>query len=298
MLSLVRLFGLTIASELSLPGLVAAPEGSPIDVNIRRGAVGPEADLVIPEAGSFLVRDGREIVVDALPDIPERNVRLFLLGSAMGLLLHQRGLFPLHANAIALDGRAIAVAGATGAGKSTLAAWFSRHGLGLVGDDVIALKPTVEGMMALPGPPRVRLWRQSLDTLGLGSEGLEPSYVDPDFDKWDLPVALSDHEAEELPLGCVYVLTDGVEIAIHQLGGAAAAEALFDHTYRGGYVEQVGGEAGHWQAVARLAASIPVLSLERPRDLSQLDALGRAVLDHARSAIARTSGADRSAAPE
>ncbi|UUR08742.1 phosphoenolpyruvate carboxykinase (ATP) [Sphingomonas glaciei] len=293
MVSLVRLFGLTIASELPLPGLVDAPDGSPIDVTIRRGTVGPEADLVIPKAGSFAVRDGREIVVDALPGIPERNVRLFLLGSAMGLLLHQCGLFPLHANAVALDGMAIAVAGATGAGKSTLAAWFSRLGLGLVGDDVIALKPTDEGMVALPGPPRVRLWRQSLDTFGLGSDGLEPSYVDPDFDKWDVPVALSGHEIEELPLGCVYVLGDGPGIGIRRLGGAAAAEALFDHTYRGGYVEQVGGAAGHWQAVARIAASVPVFSLERPRDLSQLDALGRALLDHARAATARTGGAGR-----
>ncbi|NJC06133.1 hypothetical protein GGQ97_001926 [Sphingomonas kaistensis] len=295
MVSLVRLFGLTLSSELPLPGLVAAPEGSAVDVTICRGSVGAEADLVIPEAGSFVVRAGREIIVDALPGIPERNVRLFLLGSAMGLLLHQRGLFPLHANAVALDGRAIAVAGATGAGKSTLAAWFSRQGLGLVGDDVIALKPTGEGMVALPGPPRVRLWRQSLDTFGLGSEGLEPSYVDPGFDKWDLPVPLSDHEADELPLGCIYVLSDGPGIAIHRLGGAAAAGALFDHTYRGAYVEQVGGAAGHWQAVARIAASVPVFSLERPRDLSQLDGLGHALLDHARAATARTDDADRSA---
>ncbi len=61
-------------------------------------------------------------------------------------------------------GSAIAVAGATGAGKSTLAAWFSRQGLALIGDDVIALKPAEGGMVALPGPPRVRLWREALAT--------------------------------------------------------------------------------------------------------------------------------------
>ena len=35
---LVRLFGLIIASELALPGLVPAPEGARIDVTIRRGS--------------------------------------------------------------------------------------------------------------------------------------------------------------------------------------------------------------------------------------------------------------------
>lgn len=160
-MTLVRLFGLTIASEVPLPGLVLAPTGAAVDVTIRRGSLGAEADLVIPEAESFAVRDGCEIVVDAVAGVPDRNVRLFLLGSAMGLVLHQRGLFPLHANVVSLGGRAIAVAGASGAGKSTLAAWFSRQGLELVGDDVIALKPTSEGMLAVPGPPRVRLWARS-----------------------------------------------------------------------------------------------------------------------------------------
>ncbi|GAA4008200.1 hypothetical protein [Sphingomonas humi] len=291
---LVRMFGLTIESELPLPGLPPAQEGMAPDVVVRRGTIGPDAaDLVIPEVGDFAVRDGREIVVDALPEVPERNLRLYLLGSAMGLLLHQRGLFPLHANAVAVGGHAIAVAGASGAGKSTLAAWFLRHGLTLIGDDVLALRPTPGGMMALPGPPRVRLWREALDRFGLGSEGLEPSYVDADYDKWDLPVAAADLAADELPLAAIYVLEDAAEIGFAPMGGADAAEALFDHTYRGGYVEQVGNAAAHWKTVAILAASVPVFRLQRPRDLNQLEALGRALLAHASEQAARTDAGGR-----
>lgn len=289
----VRLFGLTIASEIPLPGLVPAPEKASVDVTICRGAVGTTPDLAFSDVGSFAVVGGREIIVDALPGVPDRNIRLFLLGSVMGLLLHQRGLFPLHANAVALDGKAIAVAGASGAGKSTLAAWFSRHGLNLIGDDVIALRSTPHGMVALPGPPRVRLWRESLDVLGLDSEGLEPSYVQDVFDKWDLPVPVGGAAREALPLEGIYVLEDGVDIAIARLGGAAAAAALFDHTYRGAYVERIGGAASHWRAVTSFCASIPVFSLQRPRDLSRLGALGRAVLSHARLQAARTNAGDR-----
>lgn len=121
-MTLVRLFGLTIDSEVPLDGLVPAPDGSPVDVVIHRGPVGAMADLVITEAGSFKVTDGRETIVEAHHHVPERNLRLCLIGSAMGLVLHQRGLFPLHANAVSQEGKAVAVAGATGAGKSTLAA--------------------------------------------------------------------------------------------------------------------------------------------------------------------------------
>lgn len=292
-MTLVRLFGLTIDSDFPLPGLCPAPGGTAVDVTIRCGPVGEAADLTIDDVGAFAVRGGREIIVEALPGVPERNVRLFLLGSAMGLLLHQRGLFPLHANAIALDGHAFAVAGASGAGKSTLAAWFSRQGFDLLGDDVLALRQIGGRFAALPGPPRVRLWRQSLDKFGLGSEGLEQSYTDPEFDKWDLPVATGDMAEEELPLAAIYVLEDGPDIALAPLGGAAAAKALFDHTYRGSYVDRIGGAAQHWRTVTMLATSIPVIRLERPRDLGRLDALGHAVLAHARAEVARTAGEGR-----
>lgn len=293
-MTLIRLFGLVIDSEVPLGNLVPAPAGSAADVVIRRGTVGPEPDLVIAEAGSFRVTAGREILFEPLEGVSERNLRLFLLGSAMGLILHQRGILPLHANAVELGGRAIAVAGAAGAGKSTLAAWFSQHGLRLVGDDVVALQAGSGGVLAFPGPPRVRLWRESMQRFGFDSEGLEPSYADPAVAKWDLPVPADALIAEPLPLGPVYILGDGPEIAITPLGGAAAATALFDHTYRGGYADRrPEWQAAHWRTVAAVAASVPVFSLARPRDLNQLEALGLSVLAHAGAQAARTDDGDR-----
>jgi len=289
----VRLFGLTLESDLALPELVEAAAGTRTDVTIERGRGDGTPDLIVPQVGSFWVREGRAITVEPLDGVPERNVRLFLLGSAMGLLLHQRGLFPLHANACVVDGRAMAVAGPSGAGKSTLAAWLSRQGLTLVGDDVIALRADEGGVAALPGPPRVRLWRESLNCFGLNSAGLEPSYVDGEVDKWDVPVPSDGLVSEELPLGAIYVLEDAPALSINRLSGAAAAKALFDHTYRGAYLTQTGGASGHLRTVAQIVATTPVFLLERPRVLSQLEALGHALLTHARAEAARTDGAGR-----
>ena len=293
-MSLVRLFGLVIDSEIALDSLVPTAPGAVPDVTIRIGPVGANPDLDIAEAGSFRISDGREIVVDPTEGASERTLRLFLLGSAMGLILHQRGLLPLHANAVVLDGRAIAVAGASGTGKSTLAAWFSRQGRQIVGDDVIALKAGKDAVIAYPGAPRVRLWREAMERFGLDSGGLEPSYADDAVEKWDLPVAADQLVAEALPLGAIYVLEDGPQVAITALRGAAATSALFDHTYRGDFADRrPEWRAEHWRAVAAVAASVPVFRLVRPRDLNQLEALGLAVLDHAAAATARTDGADR-----
>lgn len=288
-----RLFGLTLDSEMALPGLTEAEPCADVDVTVRRGCGEGAPDLLIRQVGSFWVRDGREIMVEPADGVPERNIRLFLLGSAMGLLLHQRGLFPLHANACVVGGYALAVAGASGAGKSTLAAWLSRQGLTLVGDDVIALRADEFGVTALPGPPRVRLWRESLDCFGMESDGLEPSYIDGDVDKWDVPVPIDGLASEALPLGAIYVLEDAPALSITRLSGAAAAKALFDHTYRGAYLSQTGGASGHLRTVAQIVATTPIFLLERPRDLSQLEALGHALLTHAQVEAARTGGGGR-----
>ncbi|NEX18412.1 MAG: hypothetical protein C1943_17865 [Halochromatium sp.] len=92
--------------------------------------------FLIKDVARYRVQDGREILVDPLPDADPGDVRLWLLGTALGALLHQRGLLPLHVSALALSGGAYAFCGDSGAGKSTLAAALHRRGLALLTDDV------------------------------------------------------------------------------------------------------------------------------------------------------------------
>lgn len=290
----VRLFGLTIESELPLPGLLAAADGIPPDVHVRLGTVGQRADLDVEGVARFAVRGGREIIVDALSAAPQRNVRLFLLGSAMGLLLHQRGLFPLHANAVEAEGRAIAVAGPSGAGKSTLAAWFHDHGQRLIADDICVLAPQDGAFIAYPGMPRLRLWGEAIEASGRNRTGLERAYADDAlWDKWDVPVTAEAVVAQGMPLAAIYVLEDATDHTIAPLTGAAAAEALFAHTYRGAYVIESGQAAAHWRTVTALLAVVPVFRLGRPLDLTRRDELGRLLLGHARGQAARTGGSAR-----
>ena len=200
-----RVFGLRLLSELELPELVVDPDKvSTPDLNIVRGPEfeGPPhsgmetlpdggARMSIPDAGDYLITNGNRIEVRAKKGAADRNVRLFLLGSAMGLLLHQRGLLPLHANAVEIDGCAVAFLGESGAGKSTLAAWFQERGHRIIADDVCVVAFDGEGQVwAQPGIPRYRLWRQSLHALGRTADGLQRSFAgDDEYDKWDVPVA-------------------------------------------------------------------------------------------------------------
>ena len=105
------------------------------DSQLRAGSI-----VAVEGIAEYAVEGGRKIWVKPAENAPTRNVRLFLLGSVMGLLLHQRGDLPLHANAIEIDGKALAFAGPSGSGKSTLAGAFHDRGYRVIADDVCVVR--------------------------------------------------------------------------------------------------------------------------------------------------------------
>jgi hypothetical protein len=288
------LFGLRVGSEIELPELFASEPGEAADVRIRRGAIpnrGEEktginvreggALLCIPNVGRYWMADGAEIVVEADPAGSERNVRLYLLGSAFAAILHQRGLLPLHANAVEVDGRAIAFMGHPGAGKSTLAAWFHDRGFRILSDDVCVVTFDEAGRaLAHPGIPRLRLWREALEATGRTAEAYELSF--DDMDKYNVPTAA--HVDQAIPLSHVYLLekADGEVGGIDPLTGSAAVEALVANTYRGAYLPLMKATQGHLFQCARLANRISIFRAGRAWGFAALDSEARMLEAHAR----------------
>jgi hypothetical protein len=133
------------------------------------------------QAGSFLVRRGREVVVDPLPGVDERVLRLFVLGAVLGVLLQQRGFLTLHASVVALDGEAVAFCGAAGAGKSTLARALYGNAHPFLTDDIAAVRRRDGRLVVVPGFPQVKLWPDAARSVGDDPERLPR--LDPDSDK-------------------------------------------------------------------------------------------------------------------
>lgn len=289
------LFGLVIASEIDLPELLPADQHLPADVVIRIGdagaggderqglsMIGPDALLRIDKVGDYRIREGREILVEADPDAAVRNVRLFLLGSAFAAILHQRGLLPLHANAIVLEGRAIAVLGHPGAGKSTLAAWFSDKGWEMLADDVCVVTWDEAGRaLANPGIGRVRLWRDALEASGRSADDHDRSF--DSLDKYDVRTAVA---AEPVPLDHIYLLGKAEGAGrIVPLTGATAVQSLIANTYRGAYLPLMGGSERHFRQCVRLAEDAPLFEASRAWGLDDLDAESARIEAHALALI-------------
>jgi hypothetical protein len=292
--STYRLFGLNLRSEIDLAGLAPAVESDAADVEIGFGPV-PASDhsgyraieegtlLAVAKVGRYLIRDGRQILIDPAEGASERNVRLFLLGSAIGALLHQRGLLPLHANAIDIGGRAVAFSGHSGAGKSTIAAWFHDRGHRVLADDVCVIGFDESGRaLAFPGIPRLRLWREALEASGRDAEAYPRSF--DDTDKYDVPTA-SGGELEPIPLAAIYLLRKAEEgdggADIDRLTGIDAVETLVSNTYRGGYLSMIGRTSEHLAACVRVARAVPVFRAQRLWGFDRFDDQARRLSDHA-----------------
>ena len=279
-----RVFGVTLRSEIELPELPPAPDLPP-DVTVSWGNVPPVgatedpyglsvtefgATISIASVARFQVSGGTQIRIDANPDAEEATIRLFLMGTAMGALFCQRRIFPLHANAIVFDGQAVAFAGPSRAGKSTLAAAFLDRGHAILSDDICVINSGINGtFVAEPGIPRVRLWSDAIKRSGRDSSVLKR--VRSGMDKFVVPTRAAQPE-QALPLRAIFVLgADGPEVRARTLQGFSAIEALAANTYRASFLPMIGDPSAHFAMCLKIAQRVPILELQRPWDCGRIE---------------------------
>ncbi len=268
-------YGLNIHSEIDLPTL-ARGSASP-DVHVRRGKVNPpsEADgratwttrsdiyFRFEGIGSVQISQGRAIVVDA-DNVDDRTTGLFVLGPAMGVLLHQRGLLVLHASAVTMNGGVAAFLGHSGWGKSTMAAAMVRLGASAFCDDLVAVSMTASVPMALPGYPFLKLGLDSGAILGYKNGGIPP--VLPDDDRRQIAVPTADPDVS-VPLARIYVLAEGDQLELEPLKPQDAAVELIRHSYASPCIQAAGMSAFNVKACAELVDRLPICRKRRPRRL-------------------------------
>jgi len=278
--------GLSIRSELALPGLRLAPpepskpllsirveprHGAPstsgFDVDIRPDVV--EFDHF--EFGRVTVRGGREIVVRPHERADDAALELFVAGPALAVALHQRGRLVLHATAVAIGDRALAILGEKGAGKSTLAAALTRRGHRLLSDDVVVIEERDGRPVALAGTATLKIQPEAAQALGVDPSRLAPLH--PNAEKRSWPGAADDRAPPPAtPLAALLVAAPGPGPTIAALDGPATFLEVVRHTYgaRYDYMQRSGGSARHFAQVAALVLAVRAFRLVRGDDLARL----------------------------
>lgn len=281
-------YGLSISSAIALPELQTLDRGpGEADVEIRTGQLGdggldngkqlgpflwagPDAlSLEVPNVARFLIREGREIVVEPVPGIDEDSVRVFLLGSAFGALLFQRGLLVLHGNAVRVGDQCMVCVGPSGAGKSTLAAGFLQRGHEILADDVV---PIDGQCRAVPGFPRLKLWRDAIEHFDIDTGPLKR--IRPETEKFNYPLA-EQFADRPLPIRWIYILGTHTrpDTLFEPIGGMQRFQPLHNNTYRVRFLQGMALKGEHLQLCGRLAGKVRLARITRPQQGFELDAL-------------------------
>ena len=283
-----RIAGLTVSSDVEMPGLhAAASSAAPPDVVIQSAAVpetlgaaaaaGPTwamaADrflLRIPGVARFQLTGGRTIGYQPESRAEPGDVAAFLIGTVFGILLHQRGLVVLHASGVELDGRAALFLGASGAGKSTLAAALAQRGYRLVTDDFCVVSLDADNQPIVHPDGRLpKLWAQAIEGLDLGDRQGPP--VRGRLAKFYVEQLAS--QAQPLPVGPAYVLREARgphRPGIERPNVVDAALLLRQNAYRPRLIAPMDQGAHYFRTAAAVADSGGVFLLTRPMEFAAI----------------------------
>jgi hypothetical protein len=284
-------FGLGICSEICLPELWE--EKKRTSVKIKRGKLDEylrsqtgrrngidsnesEVFCSYKNIATFLINEGREIIVDPALNVEEKHLRHYLLGNVLSIALHQRGFLVLHGSAVAQDGRAIAFLGPSGYGKSTAAALLSKKGYSIMADDVVAVKEFEGVSVIYPAFPQLKLLPEIAEALGFDMNSL----LNVSSTESKLAARLdSCYSLDPVPLKQIYIMEKGETIKIERLTQRDSMMELVRNSYSSRSLIPGINQSAHFAKCAKIAKDIPISRLARPIDLKALASFAE-ILEH------------------
>ncbi|MEA2107106.1 MAG: hypothetical protein U9P82_10410 [Bacteroidota bacterium] len=271
-----KAFGLNFMADFEIPELLESAENP--EVSIRIGKTPAQINTIIKkgvryQAGKdeflletdriakFYIKNGNEIIVEPFKQEVDKEVRLFLLGSAFGALFLQRGLLPIHGSAIRFGHSTSIFTGLSGAGKSSIAAWFVQQGYQILADDISVINHSLQ---VEPGFPGMKIWKDVLEKLGISTDSLYS--IRSDIQKYKYGVE-SNFCTQPLPVKNIFIIhpknTPG--FVSEELTGIEKFNALKNNTFRYRFVEGLQKQQEHFMVINQLIQQVKVYRIKRPQ---------------------------------
>ena len=213
---------------------------------------------------------------------------LYLLGPILGFMLRLRGITCLHASGVVDDGKAFALTGPSGVGKSTLAASFAAAGYPVLTDDVLPLTSLNDEIFTQSGYSRLRLFPNSFENLSELPDSLP--LLAPGWDKCYLDLASDSYELfrASAALKVIYIIDWTADLydipTITTLSGATAVPLLAANTYRN---ELLNSEMSkrEFAFLGQMVSKIQVKKLHPVDDISAIPQLREIIVEDFRKEI-------------
>jgi hypothetical protein len=280
-----KAFGLIIKSDFEIPELLVSNGVPDVEIKIekvpeklegiinrgvRYQAGKNEFLLKLDNIANYYVVNGNQISVELIKKDADKEVRLFLLGSAFGALFIQRGLLPIHGSAVKFSKSATIFTGLSGVGKSSIAAYFVSQAYQVLADDISVINHNLE---VVPGFPKMKLWNDILQKLEIKDQSLEQ--IRPDMMKFQLPIN-ENYFNEPLPLANIIIIStkNSPGFEFEELTGIKKFNAVKNNTFRYRFVKGLDKQQDHFQVLNKLLPEVKVYKVDRPQSPLLLNEFG------------------------
>jgi hypothetical protein len=278
-------YGLRIKSEVYLPELTSIdePESEYIDATISYGKVSEVVEgkilknhflkiskseffLFIKGVAYYYVAQGNTIVVEPEELCNKKDVKTFLLGSSLGMMLIQRSIVAIHGGTVIVNKKGIIITGQSGAGKSTLISSFVKSGYEFLADDVSAIGETMDKNFIIhPSYPQQKLCRDAIERMGFNLTMY--SKIDDQRDKYAIPLRKSILQMP-VSLSSIFEInigaTDKVEVC--EVFGAEKIKIFLRNIYRMEFYELTGVELKYFNQCLNIVKKVRIYRVTRPKD--------------------------------
>lgn len=282
-----RIYGLKVSSELKIEEALGDTHGATPDVEITYCYEEEEVlcqkahqlkysftlfNFYIKNVGIYHVKEGKEITLEITKSAKIQDITCYLLGTAFGFLLIQRGIVAIHGSCISANNFGVVISGDSGAGKSTIATKLFQMGYDFVADDVCALNTQLDDVLVKLAYPQQKLCRDALSSQGYLLDSL--IYLDEERDKFAIRLHNTNRYQLEARLGIMVVLSCSKEVSevkVRLLSSYEKLNIFLHNIFRYELLQTLGIFPVFMKKIIDIVNKIPIYYLIRPEGLSTQD---------------------------
>ena len=230
----------------------------------------------------FVVYRSGKMVIQNNSDSEILFLLQFVLGYGISVFAHLKEMVALHCGAVSINGKAVAITGASGAGKSTVTTELLADGAKMLSDDVIAvgyLQEEEGQAYAFPAFPQQKLCRDAALQRGYSLEDL--IYIDPEKDKFAVD-RREIFESNPQRFHSLFMLqwydnenesykALNNQVQCKKIEGFQKVSVIVNSLFLGMMLDAIGLPAEQFQLCVDLASDVNIYLIQRPKGVDTME---------------------------
>ena len=230
-----------------------------------------ESDLMwfkVPNIATYCISKGKTVSINKDPKATVLDVKQFLLGSCLGMIMLQRDMIAIHGGTVVINEKGLLITGERGAGKSTLTSTLREKGYPLLADDVSAFKLNE----VQPAYPQQKVCEDMMELLGYNPDHYRSISLDSKK-KYLIPVK-NQFNNQAKPVQAIIELIDDNQVQnleVKELKGTEKLMTIYRNIYRIEMKMYAGINPDFLKRCVELAQEVLVYQMRRPRGKWSVD---------------------------